>query len=85
MRMLRAILTIIICLWGSILMPLETHAAGQDMVQEIAKAKQGQKDNYKEELGKSVGWLVMVCSIIRVRRTLSLSTLSRGPENAKRD
>ena len=47
MRMLRAILTIIICLWGSILMPLETHAV--KYVEEIAKAKQA-KDN--EKLGK---------------------------------
>ena len=45
--MLRAILTIIICLWGSILMPLETHAV--KYVEEIAKAKQA-KDN--EKLGK---------------------------------
>lgn len=55
MRMLRAILTIIICLWGSILMPLGTRAAGQDMVPELnKKIRRASKDNYKEELAKSL-------------------------------
>ena len=44
--MLRAILTIIICLWGSILMPLELDAV--NYVDEIAKAK---KENNLEKLG----------------------------------
>ena len=53
MRMLRAILTITICLWGSILMPLGIRAAGQEVVQEMnKKIKSASKNNYKEELAK---------------------------------